>query len=548
MITAQNPSYRVLARKYRPQTLSQLVGQEMLVSTLAQGIKLGRLPHAFLLHGIRGVGKTTTARILAKALNCLGIDGKGGPTPDPCGVCDSCVAIAEDRHLDVIEMDAASRTGVDDVREVIEASRYKAVTGRYKVYIIDEVHMLSKSAFNALLKTLEEPPPHVKFIFATTEIRKVPDTVLSRCMRFDLNRIDPQKLFDHLKKICDQENVQIDESALAMIVRAGDGSARDSLSLLDQAIALAGEKVSGEIVRDMLGLADRGQVFQLLTLLFEGDIVAALSILRELYHKGGDPLSIIQELMDITYWITCLKTAPSLQKDITWPESDRQEGAALAAKLTLPILMRAWQVLNKGYEEVLRSCLMQQAAEMVLIRLAFLSDLPSAEDLLSVLQGGGGISQAPVSGISMARRSESASFGQPSSQAPLPQKPTQPPAQQKPCPSSFEEMIKLVSESREPLLASHLAYDVHLVSYHPGKVVMRLSDRAPATMPQQLRQTLEKVTGQSWDIQLSKEDGQKTLVQKDQDRKDKIVEEVKSHPLVESIVDVFPGAKVTVKV
>jgi DNA polymerase-3 subunit gamma/tau len=564
--TASETPYRVLARQYRPQKLSELVGQDMLVKTLAQGIERNRLPHAFLLHGIRGVGKTTTARILAKALNCLGENGQGGPTPDPCGVCDSCKAISEDRHMDVLEMDAASRTGVDDVREVIEAARYKAVSGRYKIYIIDEVHMLSKSAFNALLKTLEEPPPHVKFIFATTEIRKVPETVLSRCMRFDLKRIDSKALFDHFNAIVAKEGLVIEEEALSLIVRAADGSARDGLSLLDQAIALSEEAVTAATVRDMLGLIDRGLVFTLLNALLQGQVGEALAQVRDLYSRGGDPVVLMEDLLDLVYCLTCLKTAPQLQQDVAWPESDRRQGAEMIKSLTLPALMRVWQVLHKGYEEVSRSPLPSQAAEMVLVRVGYLSDLPQADDLLAALQGApASFRPSPaalqsLSTISPARgevfntsahltsplvgevgpeRSEETGEG-------LKKTPVEPTAETT-VPTTFPALLEMLQRAKEPILYSNVLQDIHLVSYAPGVMTIRLADMAAKTLPTQLRQALERITGQSWIIDVTTEGGSPTHAQQKKFEYDEKVKINQEHPLVKSLTESFPGAIVTAK-
>ena len=579
-LTNSKVPYRVLARQYRPQKLSELVGQDILVKTLAQGIERNRLPHAFLLHGIRGVGKTTTARILAKALNCLGENGQGGPTPDPCGVCDSCTAILEDRHMDVLEMDAASRTGVDDVREVIEAARYKAVNGRYKIYIIDEVHMLSKSAFNALLKTLEEPPPHVKFIFATTEIRKVPETVLSRCMRFDLKRIDPQVLFDHFNAIMAKEGLTIEEEALSLIVRAADGSVRDGLSLLDQAIALSEAAIVTATIRDMLGLIDRGLVFTLLGALLQGQVGEALAQVRDLYSRGGDPVVLMEDLLDLVYWLTCLKTAPQLQQDVTWPESDRRQGAEMIKTLTLPALMRVWQVLHKGYEEVSRSPLPSKAAEMVLVRVGYLSDLPQADDLLASLQGAPRPSPALSSVVAEGFKNPSSASTQ-SSSATSPtrgevpntsvyptsllvgevdceqreqageglKKPQTEPIvdAESTMPATFPALLEMLKGAKEPILYSNILQDIHLVSYAPGSMTVRLADMASKALPTQLRQVLEKMTGQSWTVDVTTEGGDPTHVQQKKAEHDEKVKISQEHPLVKALTESFPGATVTAK-
>jgi DNA polymerase-3 subunit gamma/tau len=559
--TSQKSPYCVLARQYRPQKLSELIGQDLLVKTLAQGIERNRLPHAFLLHGIRGVGKTTTARILAKGLNCLGIDGQGIPTPDPCGVCDSCVAISEDRHLDVLEMDAASRTGVDDVREVIEAARYKAVSGRYKIYIIDEVHMLSKSAFNALLKTLEEPPPHVKFIFATTEIRKVPETVMSRCMRFDLSRIDPKVLFDHFTAIMTKEGLTIEEEALSLIVRAADGSVRDGLSLLDQAIALSADTITTATVRDMLGFVDRGLVFALLNALLQGQVGEALSQVRDLYRRGGDPVVLMEDLLDLVYWLTCLKTAPQLQQDVTWPESDRRQGAEIVKVLSLPALMRVWQVLHKGYEEVSRSPMPSQAAEMVLVRVGYLSDLPQADELLAVLHGmprsspvvSPAMPTVPCDSITTAAPVEPTveRVIEPVAEAAIqPASPSVVPSAVAPSseiPSSFSGLLEILQSAKEPILYSNILQDVHLVSYAPGSLTIRLADSASKTLPNQLRQVLERMTGKPWIIYVVTEGGDPTLAQQQKAAHEAQVKISQDHPLVQSLVEGFPGATVTSK-
>jgi DNA polymerase-3 subunit gamma/tau len=391
--------YRVLARKYRPSDFTGLIGQEALVRTLSNAFATGRIAHAFMLTGVRGVGKTTTARIIARALNCIGAEGKNtSPTIQPCGVCEPCVSIAESRNVDVQEMDAASRTGIDDIREIIEGVRYAPVSARYKVYIIDEVHMLSKQAFNGLLKTLEEPPPHVKFVFATTEIRKVPVTVLSRCQRFDLRRIDSAELAAYLATLAVKEDVRIEEGALALIARAAEGSARDALSLLDQAIAHNGdgsggeaETITAEMVRAMLGLADRGRVLDIFEKLMSGDIAAALTDLGSLYDAGADPLAVMQDLLETTHFLTRLKVAPAAQGFFDGGSGEAKRAADIAAKLSVAALTRAWQILLKGLFEVRDATRPISACEMALIRLSYAAERPPTDKLVKDLLDGGSV-------------------------------------------------------------------------------------------------------------------------------------------------------------
>src|SRR5712691_6024620 len=384
-MTLTATSYRVLARKYRPQTFAEVIGQEALVRTLSNAIATGRIAHSFILTGVRGTGKTTTARIIARALNCIGPDGAGGPTIAPCGVCDHCRSIAEDRHVDVIEMDAASRTGVDDIRDLTEGVRYRPVSARYKIYIIDEVHMLSKNAFDALLKTLEEPPPDVKFIFATTDVQRVPVTVLSRCQRFSLRRVPIEQLVEHYRQIAAAEGITVAPAALGLIARAADGSVRDGLSLLDQAIALSGGSIEEAAVRDMLGIADRGLVFDLFESVLRGDAPAALAQTDSLYQGGADPLMVLQDLLDLSHFLTRLKLAPEAGAGDPLEAGERERARPLAAALALPVLARAWQMLLKGLEEVQAAPAPAQAAAMVLVRLAYVADLPVPADLVRTL-------------------------------------------------------------------------------------------------------------------------------------------------------------------
>src|SRR6056297_3841538 len=378
--------YQVLARKYRPETFADLVGQDAMVRTLKNAFKADRIAQAFIMTGIRGTGKTTTARIIAKGMNCIGTDGSGGPTTDPCGKCEHCTAIMEGRHVDVLEMDAASRTGVGDIREIIESVHYRAASARYKIYIIDEVHMLSVNAFNALLKTLEEPPAHVKFIFATTEIRKVPVTVLSRCQRFDLRRIEPETMIALLRRIADAEGARITDAALALVARAAEGSARDATSLLDQAISHGAGETTDAQVRAMLGLADRGRVLDLFDMILRGDAAGALAELGAQYAEGADPLAVLRDLSEITHWLSVVKITPDSLEDPTIGPEERARGKAMAGALPMRVLTRMWQMLLKALDEVAEAPNAMMAAEMAIIRLTHVADLPTPEDLVKRLQ------------------------------------------------------------------------------------------------------------------------------------------------------------------
>ena len=382
-------SYRVLARAYRPKTFAELIGQQAMVQTLTNAFRSGRLAHAFVLTGVRGVGKTTTARIIARAFNCVGPDGAGGPTVEPCGECEHCRAIDEDRHVDVLEMDAASHTGVDDIRELIESARYRPATARTKVYIIDEVHMLSKSAFNALLKTLEEPPPHVKFVFATTEVRRVPVTVLSRCQRFDLRRVNTESLTAHFAGVAESEGAQVSADALLLIARAADGSVRDGLSLLDQVIAHRADdeaEIGADDVRTMLGLADRTQVFDLLDAVLKGEIAAALDLFSDQYAAGADPAAILEDMLELVHWLTRVKIVPAIADAADVPEAERIRGRAMADALSMAALARAWQMVFKGLAEVHAAPAAGHAADMVLVRMAYAADLPTPAESVRALR------------------------------------------------------------------------------------------------------------------------------------------------------------------
>lgn len=507
----QEQAYRVLARKYRPQTLSDLKGQEILATTLKKAIEDNRVPHAFLFNGIRGVGKTTTARILAKALNCSGPDGKGNITCEPCGVCSSCVAVQEDRHMDVIEMDAASHTSVDDIREVIEACRYKAVQGRYKVFIIDEVHMLSKSAFNALLKTLEEPPTHVKFIFATTELRKIPDTILSRCQRFDLKRMDQSLLISYLGEIAEKEGFTGDSLAFSILARAADGSMRDGLSLLDQAISLTQSEqktqIDHDLVRAMLGQADRGRLVDLLEALFQGDVESGLKHTRVLLEAGTDPMLLMQDILDYVYAFTTFKTQ-KIPPELGLSPQEQERILGLCQKVPVSVFLQSWQILIKGYEELLRTPLQAQTLEMVLIRLCFV--LP-----LTVID-------APTPAIA----------------------PSQPQKQDRSL--TFPGLLTLLEEKKEMMIHAHLRHDVHLIEMRSGYLAIRLTDQTKNTFVPALKAFLESHTQYPWVIDVKEEGGHATVVQKVQQAEQQHTDAAKNQPVVQQILDAFPNSQVTV--
>ncbi|WP_428675104.1 DNA polymerase III subunit gamma/tau [Reyranella sp.] len=534
--------YRVLARKYRPVDFTTLVGQEAMVRTLRNAIATGRIAHAFMLTGVRGVGKTTTARIISRALNCIGPDGTGGPTVDPCGVCEHCVSIQEDRDVDVIEMDAASRTGVADARELIEGVRYRPVSARYKVYIIDEVHMLSTAAFNALLKTLEEPPPHVKFVFATTEIRKVPVTVLSRCQRFDLKRVPQDVLVAHFGRIAELEKVEISPEALALVARAADGSVRDGLSMLDQAIAHGGGVVDAAQVRDMLGLADRSRVLDLFERTMRGDAAAVVAGLGEMHDAGADPVVILQDLLELTHWVTRLKVAPEAGAGNA--DSERAQGLAMAGKLSMASLTRAWSMLMKGLQETLNAPSPVRAAEMALIRLCYAADLPSPSDALKALQNGGTPAAAPSA--ASAPRGGGGSGGVVARLAPQPASAiAAQPAEAEPLPNprSFTEVVALFEARREPRMVNALMHHVHEVRCEPGLIEFRPEPSAPTDLAPRLSELLGKWTGRRWIASVSSAEGKPTLSQQKTANADTLRSKAEADPLVQAILKTFPGAR-----
>jgi DNA polymerase-3 subunit gamma/tau len=530
-------AYRVLARKYRPLSFNDLIGQEALVRTLRNAFAMHRIAHAFMLTGVRGVGKTTTARILARALNCTGPDGQGGPTPDPCGVCENCRAILADRHPDVVEMDAASNTGVDDVREIIEATRFKPLAARVKVFIIDEVHMLSKAAFNALLKTLEEPPPHIKFVLATTEIRKVPVTVLSRCQRFDLRRVPADTLAAHFAAVAAQERVAIAPGALAQIARAADGSVRDGLSLLDQAIARGAEdggEITAPMVAEMLGLADRGIVFDLMDAVAQGDIQAALRISDDSYARGADPGILLADLLGLAHLLTRMKSVPSLAQSPALPEMERTRGKTLADMLSIPFLGRLWQMLLKGLQEVEAAPDRRAGAEMILIRLCHVADLPPPGDLVKKLtESQGALTGPPAGSPGPGGGARAVVNGGAVAQAALPRALT------------FQDVVALAQARRDVMLYAHLRQSVHLVRFAPPVIEMRLAadPRVPRDLTGRLAALLEAETGRRWTIVLSHLPGEPTIDEAEGVARARAEDEALAHPLVQAILAQFPGAR-----
>lgn len=516
--------YRVLARKYRPTNFDDLIGQEVLVRTLSNAIKSNRIAHAFLLTGIRGIGKTTTARIIARALNCIGADEKGGATINPCGVCVHCRMIGEDRHVDVLEMDAASHTGVDAIRDLIDTVRYLPTSARYKIYIIDEVHMLTNNAFNALLKTLEEPPPHVKFIFATTESRKIPVTILSRCQRFDLKRIDSEMLAAHLANIAVKEQVQAQEEALKLIAIAAEGSVRDALSLLDQAIARGVEEngnfsITSGAVRQMIGAADHSATFRLLEILLRGEVAEALADVEMQYGAGADPLMLVQDALEIIHLVTRVKVAPSAVLDISLSEHDRMAAKKLADALSMPILTRLWQMLLKGISEVKIAPSPLSALEMLLVRVAYSAQLPTPAEIIR------NIADAPAQPI-------------------LPTEKKTPELAVSQKIENFEQAVSLFNHNREMLLYTQLKSDVWLVSFEAGKIELKISPDLPRDFTTKIAYFLSKWTGIQWKIILSNAAANLSLHEQEISRKEKEIKELSAHPLIASALQQFPGATV----
>ena len=554
MSDTTNQSYQVLARKYRPETFADLVGQDAMVRTLKNAFAADRIAQAFIMTGIRGTGKTTTARIIAKGMNCIGPDGQGGPTTDPCGVCEHCSAIIEGRHVDVMEMDAASRTGVDDIREIIDSVHYRAASARYKIYIIDEVHMLSTNAFNALLKTLEEPPAHVKFIFATTEIRKVPVTVLSRCQRFDLRRIEPEVMIALMRKIASAEAAEITDDALALITRAAEGSARDATSLLDQAISHGAGETTADQVRAMLGLADRGRVLDLFEAIMRGDASAALSELGAQYSDGADPMAIMRDLAEITHWISVVKITPDAADDPTVSPDERARGATLSEQLAMRVLTRMWQMLLKALDEVAQAPNSMMAAEMAIIRLTHVADLPSPEELIKKLQnsspppvppsgGTSGVSAGIVTNAQSNTMVTSASTGGPTASLGSAQPATKTVSALAHF-ATFDAVVDLVRSQRDVKLLVEVESCIRLVSYQPGRIEFTPTSDAPSDLSQRLGGALQRWTGARWAIILSNTGTAATITEDRTAAEDAIKAEAQQHPLMQAAIASFPNAKI----
>jgi DNA polymerase-3 subunit gamma/tau len=536
--------YQVLARKYRPASFDDLIGQEPMVRTLRNAFAAGRIAHAWMLTGVRGVGKTTTARILARGLNFEREDGSGGPTVDLTEEGVHCRAIMEGRHPDVMEMDAASHTGIDDIRDIIDSSRYSPVSARFKVYIIDEVHMLSKQAFNGLLKTLEEPPPHVKFVFATTEIRKVPVTVLSRCQRFDLRRIEAAELIRLLSTIASKEDVEAEPQALRMIARAAEGSARDSLSILDQAIAHGGGKVAAEVVQNMLGLADRTRVVDLFEHVMRGDAAAAIAELETQHRTGADPATVLTDLAEFTHYVTRMKLAPNAAEHAAMAETERVRGTAFAEALSVRVLSRAWQMLMKGIQEVAEAPRPLPAAEMVLVRLCHAADLPTPDEAVLGLGEGDSAPARPAATSRSAYSAPAPQGGRGAQAQRAAPSPTVESAAPKPLLRHFEDVVAMARAERDLSLVRALERDVVPVRFEAGRIEIALTPDAERELPQRLGQFLKERTGERWMVAVSQAEAGQTVHEARQQSRAALFEDARTDPLVRAVMQRFPGAEI----
>ena len=527
MAEENKENYVVLARKYRPQTFNELLGQDALVKTITNAIKNNRLHHAYILTGIRGVGKTTTARIIAKALNCTGKDAVSGATVNPCGICENCKAIAESRHIDVLELDAASRTGVGDIRDILEGVRYKPTNGRYKVYIIDEVHMLSNSAFNALLKTLEEPPSHVIFVFATTEIRKVPVTVLSRCQRFDLQRLSIELLMEHFKNIAQKEGFNAEEEALHLIAKAADGSCRDGLSLLDQAISLGAGDVKTEVVREMVGLADRGQTFDLFESLISGNTQEVMTNITKQYSDGANPIVVLHDLINIVHLLAKVKIVPETINDSSLSENEKDFCKRVVAQISMPVLSKMWQMFIKGVSEVNIAPSQTDALEMILIRVAYSANLPTPNELLDGLKKNSNLVYAQPQNNLQSDFADSSESKKGLEVFETPQ-----------------QLVDYLITSKKMMLSYSLRNDIAFSEFSNGKMRITISDKINNDFLLNLQNVLKDATGIKWEIDVLSAPLGQTIADKEAEADMLQKKDVMDLPLVKVIMAEFKGAKI----
>lgn len=551
--------YRVLARKYRPSTFADLIGQDVLVRTLTNAFASGRIAHAFMLTGIRGIGKTTTARIIARGLNCIGADGNGEATTTPCGLCSNCKMIADDRHVDVIEMDAASRTGVDDIREIIDSVPYAPVNARYKIYIIDEVHMLSKNAFNALLKTLEEPPPYVKFIFATTEIRKIPVTIISRCQRFDLKRVETAELAKHLQNVATKESITLDDASAQLIAVAAEGSVRDALSVLDQAIAMHTDEqgattINAESLRSMLGLADKSQMFTLLNHTLHGRTEEALTLMQSMQTASADALQVLHDLIEVTHYISRVATAPALAADIHYASHEQALAKEIATSISVAQLARAWQLLLKGLDEMRSASHPFASLDMLLIRMAYAANLPTPAALIRSIENGqtAASSMLPPASTTSAttlsfdappartQQVSTASSGTHAAHALALQPEIQTTAQ----PSTYEEVVALFDEKREAILHNHLVHDLRLVSFEQGAIELQPTAYLAPDVAVRIQRNLSQWTGRKWGIRFVESGGCETIAEAEAKAKKQALDYATNHPRVQEFLSHFPRAEI----
>jgi DNA polymerase-3 subunit gamma/tau len=584
--------YRVLARKYRPTTFADLIGQDVLVRTLNNAFSTGRIAHAFMLTGIRGIGKTTTARIIARGLNCIGEDGNSKPTTTPCGICPNCTMIAQDRHVDVIEMDAASRTGIDDIREIIDSVPYAPVTARYKIYIIDEVHMLSKNAFNALLKTLEEPPPYVKFIFATTEIRKIPVTIISRCQRFDLKRVETKMLGEHLQDIAKREDITLDDASAKLIAVSAEGSVRDALSVLDRAIAMHSNgdnqtDIQADSVREMLGLADKSQSFTLLQHTLKGDAEEALATINTMIENGADALQVLHDVIEITHYISRVATAPALLADIHYASNEQEIAKAMAEEFTIPHLARCWQILLKGLEEMRMTSHPRATLDMLIIRIAYAANLPTPAQIIRKIgaienaekpaanpannQADMAAETADNTAIATHQTESSPASQQASAMAHIDMPPAAPmaesaqasmgaygqntalafapalaPEDNEPYETieNFAQMVALFARKREAILQAHLTHDLRLASFAQGHISFQPSSYLSPDIPVRIQRVLKAFTGQSWQIEFVDSGGAPTLAEQAVQQKKQALDYAANHPRVQEIIQMFDHVEI----